>query len=152
MRFSLTGKSIVKSCYIKTEKSSCARQIQNISPELARAMTYEQFLDGEEEVEGTNGSVEFRAFFLRDINNDGEADRIKGTARPIGEEDTLYMEIIVQTAGYLKDAKIQINGQNFYFQTALPEDNELLKSYIGNNVKEIQFKELRTGTQKQETP
>ena len=31
------------------------RQIQNISPELARAMTYEQFLDGEEEVEGTNG-------------------------------------------------------------------------------------------------
>ena len=90
------------------------RQIQNVSPELARAMTYEQFLDGEEEVEGTNGSVKFRAFFLRDINNDGEADRIKGTARPIGEEDTLYMEIIVQTAGYLKDAKIQINGQNFY--------------------------------------
>ena len=40
------------------------RQIQNISPELARAMTYEQFLDGEEEVEGTNGSVKFRAFFL----------------------------------------------------------------------------------------
>ena len=124
------------------------RQIQNISPELARAMTYEQFLDGDEEVEGTNGSVKFRAFFLRDINNDGEADRIKGTARPIGEEDTLYMEIIVQTAGYLKDAKIQINGQNFYLQTALPEDNELLASYVGNNIKEIQFKELGTGTQK----
>lgn len=124
------------------------RQIQNVSPELARAMTYEQFLDGEEEVEGTSGSIKFRAFFLRDINNDGEADRIKGTARPIGEEDTLYMEIIVQTAGYLKDAKIQINGQNFYFQTALPEDSELLESYIGNNIKEIQFKELGNGTQK----
>ena len=31
----------------------------------------------------------------------------------------------MQTEGYLKDAKIQINGNNFYLQTSLPKDNEL---------------------------
>ena len=57
-------------------------------PELARAMTYEQFNDGDENIEGTN-NVKFSAFFLRYINNDCYAEKIKGTCKEIGEEDTL---------------------------------------------------------------
>ncbi len=116
-------------------------------PELARAMNYEQVQEGEEKVEGTE-NVKFDAFFLRDINNDGYAESIRGTCKEIGKEDTLYMELNVQTAGYLKDAKITVDGKNFYLQTTLPKDEQLQDNYIGSNIKEIKFNQLRNGTQK----
>ena len=119
----------------------------NLSLENRRAMTYEQYKDGDEAIDGTN-NVKFNAFFLRDINGDGEADRIYGSCKEIGEKDTLYMEIIVQTAGSLKDAKIQIDGKNFSLQTALPKDNHLKNDYIGDNIKQIEFNNLNNGTQK----
>ena len=119
-----------------------------ITPELAKAMTYDQVQEGEEIVENTEGHVEFDAFFLRDINNDGYAEGIRGTSKQIGQEDTLYMELNVQTAGYLKDAKIEIKGENFYLQTALPKDNELKDNYVGSNIKTIEFNQINNGTQK----
>ena len=48
--------------------------------ELARAMTYDQFNDGDDSIDGTN-NVKFSAFFLRDVNNDGYAEKIKGTCK-----------------------------------------------------------------------
>ena len=127
------------------------RQAQMLAnnPELAKAMTYDEVQEGEEIVEGTNGNVKFDAFFLRDLNGDGYAESIRGTSRQIGKEDTLYMELNVDTAGYLKDAKITVNdGGNFYLQTALPKDDELKDNYIGNNIKVIEFNQLNNGTQK----
>ena len=121
--------------------------IQNTNPELARAMEYEEVKEGDEAVEGTD-YVEFDAFFLRDINQDGYAESIRGTCKPIGQDDTLYMELNVQTAGYLKNTKIDINGENFYLQTSLPKDNELKDNYIGNNIKTIEFNDIANGTQK----
>ena len=125
------------------------KKIKNIiaDPELARAMTYEQFKDGDENIEGTN-NVKFSAFFLRDINNDGYAEKIKGTCKEIGEEDTLYMEINVQTEGILKNGKIEINGNNFYLVTTSPKDSELKDNYISTNTKTIEFNDLNNGTQK----
>ena len=122
--------------------------IKNTNPELAKAMTYEEVQDGDEIVEGTNECVNFDAFFLRDLDGDGYAESIRGTSKEIGKEDTLYMELNVQTEGVLKDAKITVNGENFYLQTALPKDNELKDNYIGNNIKSIEFNELSNGTQK----
>ena len=49
-------------------------------------------------------------------------------------------ELYDQTAGYLKDAKIAVNSDNFYLQTSLPKDQELKDNYIGNNIKEIEHK------------
>ena len=118
-----------------------------ITPELAKAMTYDQVQEGNEAVEGTD-NVKFDAFFLRDINGDGYAEGIRGTSKQIGQEDTLYMELNVQTAGYLKDAKIEINGENFYLQTALPKDEELKDNYIGSNIQLIEFNQINNGTQK----
>ena len=51
----------------QTETQSKKKRISADS-ELARAMTYDQFADGDENVEGTN-NVKFSAFFLRDVNN-----------------------------------------------------------------------------------
>ena len=119
------------------------------NPELAKAKEYDQVQEGEENVDGTDGHVKFDAFFLRDLDGDGNAESIRGTSKEIGKEDTLYMELNVQTAGYLKNAKITMSdGNNFYFQTALPKDNELKDSYVGDNTKVIEFNELKNGTQK----
>ena len=116
--------------------------------ELLRAMTYDQFEEGEEDIDGTE-NVKFSAFFLRDINGDGYADKLKGTCRKIAEsQDTLYMEINVLTEGVLKDAVIQIDSKNFYLETSLPKDNELKASYISSNTTNIQFEDLSNGTQK----
>ena len=115
--------------------------------ELARAMTYDQFVDGDEAVDGTD-NVKFSAFFLRDINGDGYAEKIKGTCKQIGKEDTLYMEVNVRTDGILKNAKIEIDGKNFYLATTIPKDNELKDNYIGTNIKTLEFNDLANGTQK----
>ena len=66
---------------------------KRISAELARAMTYDQFADGDENVDGTS-NVKFSAFFLRDVNNDGYAEKIKGTCKEIGKEDTLTWKLM----------------------------------------------------------
>ena len=121
--------------------------MQNTNPELARAMEYEDVKEGDEAVEGTE-YVQFDAFFLRDINQDGYAESIRGTCKEVGEEDTLYMNLNVLTNGYLKDGKIVINSDNFYFQTAIPKDNEIKENAIGNNIKEISLNDIKNGTQK----
>ena len=146
---------ILVSFFIKSKE---VNNYSTLGPENLRAMNYEQFTDGDEVVykDGTQGTeneevidnVKFSSFFLRDLDGDGYAEKLKGTCKEIGTEDTLYMEIIVQTAGYLKDGKIQIDGKNFYMQTSLPKDNELKSNYIGNNIKTIEFENLNNGTQK----
>lgn len=110
-------------------------------------MNYEEVKEKDKDIEGTD-NVKFDAFFLRDLDGDGYAESIRGTCRQIGKEDTLYMELNVQTEGYLKDGKITINGENFYLQTTLPKDQELKENYIGKNIKKIEFNNLTNGTQK----
>ena len=124
--------------------------IKQTNPELARAMTYPVIADKEKEavVEGTNNCVQFDAFFLRDINGDGYTESIRGTSKEIGKEDTLYMELNIQTAGALKNGKITVNGENFYLQTSLPKDKVIKDNYIGNNIKTIEFNDIANGTQK----
>ena len=116
-------------------------------PELARAMTYDQFQDGDEDIDGTD-YVKFGAFFLRDINGDGYAEKIKGTCKQVGKEDTLYMELNVLTNGYLENGVITINNNNFYLQTAIPKDSEIKDNVISNNTKQISLNQINNGTQK----
>jgi len=137
--------AIVGSFIFKEEHFTKKQKVN--SAEFARAMTYAQVQEGDNAVEGTD-NVKFDAFFLRDLDADGYAESLRGTCKEIGTSDTLYMELNVQTEGYLKDAKITIDGKNFYLQTTLPKDQELKQNYIGNNIKEIEFNNLSNGTQK----
>ena len=116
--------------------------------ELAKSIEYDQVKDGEEIVDDTNECVKFDAFFLRDLDGDGNEEKIRGTCKQIGQEDILYMNLSVDTAGYLKDAKITIKDGNFYFQTSLPQDEQLKDNYIGNNIRTIEFNDLNSETQK----
>ena len=123
-------------------------RVGEIDLELARAMTYEQYKEGEEAVENTNGGIKFSAFFLRDLDGDNIADKVKGTCKETGTEDQLYLEIKVLEEGKLQNAKIKINADNFYFDTAILKDDEVKNNYISNNTKEIELKDLENGTQK----
>ena len=137
--------AVILGCYFTKTKNYLKKL--NVSAENQRAMEYEQYKDGDENVEQTE-NVKFNAFFLRDLDSDGNADTLYGTCKKIGDLDILYMELIVQTGGHLTNAKIEINGQNFYLQTALPKDQQLANNYISNNTKEIEFNDLQNGTQK----
>ena len=91
--------------------------------ELSRAMEYEQVQDGDERT--NNECVNFDAFFLKDLDKDGFAEKIRGTCKAIGEADTLYFSLNVMTDGMLKNGRIQILGENMYFQTALIDDETI---------------------------
>ena len=135
----------------------------NLDPELARAMEYNKVKEGEDSVKVDRDKysesdypddiypyVRFDAFFLRDLDQDGIAEGVRGTCKEIGDKDTLYMEVNVLTNGYLEDgATIEINGdRNFYFETAIVKDNEIKENYIGDNTGKIELKEMKNGTQK----
>lgn len=50
------------------------------TPELARMRNYEQFEEGDDAIDNTD-NVKFSAFFLRDLDGDGYAEKIKGTCK-----------------------------------------------------------------------
>ncbi len=125
-----------------------SQQINNTyNPELARAMEYQKVNDGDD---GETGSeyVKFDAFFLRDLDNDGYADKIRGTCREINATDTLYINLNVLTNGTLQNGKIEIQGQNINFKTAIVEDDVIKENYISENTTTISLKNVEKGTQK----
>ena len=117
-----------------------------ISPELARAMTYGELTTKDEETQSEY--VRFSSYFARDLDSDGYAEKVKGTCKEVEGEDTLYMSLNVLGNGYLKDGKIEIESNNIYFKTALVDDEIISGNYISENTKEINLKEVTAGTQK----
>ena len=124
--------------------------ISRQDPEHYRSMTYEEVQPGEE---ATNSEyVQFDAYFLKDINNDGIADKVRGTCNEIGTSDDLYMDLTVLTNGYLKDAKITINSYdseekgNFYLSTEIAADSQVKQDYVSGNTRTIEFNQLENGT------
>ena len=127
---------------LKNSKKS--DQIAN--PELARAMNYGELTSKDEETQSEN--VKFSVYFARDLNGDGYAEKVKGTCKEIGGEDTLYMSLNVLGDGTLKNAKIEIEEDNMYFKTSLVDDEVISGNYISENTKSINLKEVVAGTQK----
>ena len=114
--------------------------------ETARAMTYDVVEEGDEETE--TPYVEFNSYFLRDVNRDGIAEKIKGTCKEIDQTDTLYMDINVLTNGYLENGKIEIQGENFTLQTSITKDEVVAENYISDDTKSISLNKISNGTQK----
>ena len=124
-----------------------SKDLSGLSAEMLMEMKYDQVEDADTKVDGCDG-IKFSAFFTRDLDNDGKAEKIKGTCKEIGQNDTLYVELNVLTQGYLKDGVITLDAKNFTWTTAIVSDNVVEGDYIGNT-KEIKLKEqLNAGTQK----
>ena len=116
-------------------------------PEIMVSRGYEQVNPGDEKIDGTD-FVTFDAFYLRDLDGDGYAEKIRGSCREIGQSDTIYMDLNVLTNGTLKNGKITINGKNFDFASALVKDSVISQNYIGQNIREIRLNDVSSGTQK----
>ncbi len=97
-------------------------------------MTYNRFTDEDSKIDNCD-YVQFNAFFTRDLDQDGYAEKIAGTCKEIGESDTLYMDINVLTQGYLKNGQITLNAKNFTWTTAIVDDNIVDGNYIGETSK-----------------
>ena len=116
------------------------------NPELARAMEYGELTEKDEETQSEY--VRFGAYFARDLNGDGYAEKVKGTCKEVEGEDTLYMSLNVLGNGHLENGKIKIESNNMYFKTALVDDETISGNYISENTKEINLKQVNVGTQK----
>ena len=116
-------------------------------PDVMVSKGYQEVQASDEKIDNTD-YVTFDAFYLKDLDGDGYAEKIRGTCQEIGKRDTLYMDLNVLTNGTLKDAKIRINGRNFYFATALVKDGVISKDYISQNTKQIVLNDVPNGTQK----
>ena len=119
---------------------------QNGKGELAKAMTYGELTSDDEKTQ--SDFVKFSAFYLRDLDGDGYAERVKGSCREIGQSDTLYMSLSVLAEGTFKNGKITFENNNMYFQTALVEDETIKGNYISDNTTSIDLKDVIVGTQK----
>ena len=126
---------------LKTTKSE-----KKTNPELARTMEYGELTEKDEETQSEY--VRFSAYFARDLDGNGYAEKVKGTCKEVEGEDTLYMSLNVLGNGVLKNAKIEIESDNMYFKTALVDDETISENYISENTKSINLKEVQAGTQK----
>ena len=146
----LIAVSIIIGIYVlnKTQKIDKSA----MSSELQRTQAYDDVKDGDNAVKDAEGNtiqaIKFDAFFLKDKDGDGIAESIRGTCNEIGSQASLYMELRVLEQGKLKDGKITINSNNFYFNTSIVKDTEVKENYISANTKEINFNEIGNGTQK----
>ena len=125
----------------KNNSKNLIKENTYIDPELARAMTYDRLYDGEDAVYAVDGegnitdeivdNIKFSTFFLRDINGDGYADKIKGTCQKTDESDLLYIDFNIMTAGYLKNGLIEFEDGNYELTTSLIQDSVVGDNYFG---------------------
>lgn len=116
-------------------------------PEILRSISYGEITDADKKIQGCD-YVEFSAFYTRDLNGDGYAEKVKGSCREISQTDTMYAELNVLTQGSLRDAKITVNGENFVWQTAIVEDQIVKGDYIGETSEITLQPILNPGSQK----
>ncbi|MBP3255241.1 MAG: MucBP domain-containing protein [Clostridia bacterium] len=118
-----------------------------MSAEDKLAMTYHELNKNDYLTQSEN--VRFSAFFTRDLNGDGIAEKLAGTAKKISEKDNLYMDINVLSDGTFKDGVITLsNESNFSYNMSMIKDQVLKNNYVANNIKRIELNDLRAGTQK----
>ena len=119
----------------------------DVDSEILVSRNYQQVEPGDEAIEGTD-FVTFDAYYLRDLDGDGYAEKIRGSCRQIGKEDTLYIDLNVLTNGTLKNGKITINGKNMYYNTAIVKDSVIAKDCVYYNTETIELNDVSSGTQK----
>ena len=121
--------------------------IYELTPEDKVAMSYNLKTDEDAKIPG-NEYVLFDAYFLKDLDNDGFAEKYDGTCNQIKAKTLMYMDINVLTEGKLEGGVIEVKGKNFDYSMSMVKDDVLKNTYISDNVKKIELKDINAGTQK----
>ena len=117
------------------------------SAKVLKTLSYQEVQDGEEVVDNTENNVKFDAFFMSNILEEDNVQKLRGTCNQPGEEDTLYVNLSVNN-GTLKNAEILVNYDdgtsegnvgNMYLETSLEKDALIAENVVGNNVKTIKL-------------
>ena len=120
--------------------------ISSVSEAERVAMTYEEL--EETDIKTQSDNVEFSAFFPKDLNGDGVAERVNGATIRLGSSDTLYAELKVSTEGSLRNGTITLNGENVSWTTAIVADSIVAKDYIGETSSIQLADEIQAGSQR----
>ena len=118
-----------------------------LTQEERQEMQYDEITNDDARIDGTD-YVQFSAFFIRDLDKDGYAEKYNGTCNKINETDNLYIDLNVLTNGYLKNGRIEINGTNFSLSTKIPKDNQIKNNVIGSDIRLIELNDIQNGTRK----
>lgn len=116
------------------------------NPEMLRSVSYEVLSDDDEYADA-NKYVKFGAFFTKDLDGDGKAEKILGSCTEMNATDTMYIDIGVEQNGYLKDGVITISGDNFTYSMEMLKDTVLKNNYVSEDVRTIELNEVYSGTQ-----
>ncbi|MBR2787388.1 MAG: hypothetical protein IKD76_07950, partial [Clostridia bacterium] len=122
--------------------------------ELAKLLSYQQITDENAEYADENNRVIFSAFFTKDLDGDGYAEKMLGTCNYTTERPIMYINIGVKSQGYLKDGAITLKAKdgsvkNYQFSMSMLEDDVLNPSYpqeyVATDVTRINLKRINAG-------
>ncbi len=139
---------VLVACTLLRSKNSITEYNLGTNPEMMVELTYDELTEEDKKVDNCE-YVEFSAFFTRDLNSDGYAERLNGACNPINALDTLYIDLNVLSEGYLKDGKITLNAdKNYEWNVSVVEDMVIKGNYIGNTSEITLQDKVLNGSQK----
>lgn len=120
------------------------KSITELSPEDKRMMQYEQLTEDKEYAENCQ-YVRFAAYFPKDLDGDGYAEHMLGTCRQANSTAELWISVNVGANGYLKDGVINIDGQNFKYETNILKGDIIKNNYVSSNTRKIELNKINSG-------
>ena len=150
---------LVLSSFLTQNSKKLNKENVVLNPELARAMTYDRIPDDADVVYEVdeNGNItdtvidniKFLSFFAeKHGSSNTNLVKVNGTCNYGTNTDSLYIELKVLTDGYLKDGKIEIDGNNFLFKTNMLKDNIIGEDLIGECSTILLNPHINAGNQK----
>ena len=106
--------------------------------------------DGEEKIKIDNENyaegVTFDAYFLKDVDNDGNADGVRNTELMNGRSDKLYFDLNVSGDYSLKKGNIKFNNNNVIVSGTLAKSSVIPKTLSSTNYTNISLSQVEPGT------
>ena len=115
------------------------------SPEILRSVNYEQVQPGDEKVEGCGNKVNFSAYFTKDIDGDGRAEKLYGSCQRIGDTSQLFIDVNIDGDGHIENGVITIDGVNFRLAMNMLKDSLLKNNVVSEDVQQIELNNVVAG-------
>lgn len=106
---------------------------------------YTEVQDGDGAIDGST-DVTFDVYFLKDKNNDGEAEGYRGSRIEYGKQDKLYFDLNVSGNAILKNGTITFVNKNVKVGGVLAKSSVIPSTLSNTNYRSIRLSEVSPGT------
>lgn len=106
---------------------------------------YTEVKDGDNSIDGST-DVTFDVYFLKDKNNDGEAEGYRGSKIEYGKQDKLYFDLNVSGNAILKDGSITFDNKNVKIGGVLAKSSVIPSTLSSTDYRKINLGEVSPGT------